>query len=110
LTGEDRWTPICWTEFGIPFVLYWMAEAAPLMGPLEEELVRGNEVFRSAGFKVVVEIHRPSESNVSTDFRNLAPESAAFRCGKPEDGRMSLPGRSRGRYPRTCRGCITSST
>jgi hypothetical protein len=90
LTGEDRWTPICWTEFGIPFILYWMAEAAPLMAPLEEELTRGNEVFRSAGIKVVVEIHRPSESNVSTDFRNLAPESAAFRCAKPEDGRMSL--------------------
>lgn len=90
LTGEDRWTPRCWTEHQIPFIVYWMAESAPLMAVLEEELVRGNEVWRSAGIKVVAEIHRPSEGNVSTDFRNLIPESMAFRSGKAEDGRMAL--------------------
>ncbi len=90
LTGEDRWTPRCWTEFGIPFVLAWFAEAAPLMGPFEEEWARGVEVWRSAGFKVVTELQRPSEENVSTDFRNLVPESMAFACDKPEDARMAL--------------------
>jgi hypothetical protein len=90
LTGEDRWTPACWTEHGIPFLLWWGAEAAPLMGVLEEELTRLNEVIRSAGGKLTPELQRPSESNVSTDFRNLIPESVAFRCDKPEDGRMAL--------------------
>lgn len=90
LTGEDRWTPICWTEFSVPFLVLWLAEAAPLGGMLEEELVRGVEVWRSAGIKVIGEWQRPSEENISTDFRNLIPESMAFRVGKPEDGRMAL--------------------
>jgi hypothetical protein len=90
LTGLDRWTPICWTKHRIPFLLLWMAESAPLLGPLEEELKRINEAIRSIGAKIVVEVHRASESNIDTDLRNLIPESFMFRVMKHVDATMGL--------------------
>lgn len=89
-TGQDRWTPECWTLHGIPMLIVFIEEAAPILGELEEELRRGVEVWRSAGVRVFVSLQRGSESNIDTDLRNLIPERTCFRVGKEVDATFAL--------------------
>ncbi|RBM05652.1 conjugal transfer protein TraB [Streptomyces sp. PT12] len=87
--GYDQWTPEAGARLGMPYLVWWIEEAAKLFREGEDLLPIVQEA-RSAGISVVISLQRSSHTVMDTDVRANLGGATCFGVNGPEDAGMAL--------------------